>query len=225
MISLESNDDSMRSSFSVSDRKRSVSFAETASVHIIENLQHMSNDELRNTWYRKSEFDEIKKRMIPLIKAMMRGEPTAESDEVTFRGLEYRTRQGALRRQHNKVNSYTSVLDEQDRQRHAGVLDIDAIRNVYIQNSAHCLVSARQLGVEDEEVIRGFMDVEPYEAHIEDCSPSDSEDSFSVSSHSQQKLRGLNKLVKRFRRKQHWLYDDLTGLVLPPHVHDLPQAA
>ncbi|GKY96550.1 hypothetical protein MPSEU_000614600 [Mayamaea pseudoterrestris] len=226
MISFESTDDSARSSFSISDKKRCVSFAETASIRIIDNLQAMSGEELRNTWYRKSEFEDIKKSMIPLIKALMRGDSIEETDEVTYRGLEYRTRKGALMRQHNKVISITSVLDEQDRQRCVGDVNSECIRNVYLQNSAHCLVAARQLGIDDEDAIQNYMDIdEPIEAPIDDYSSCGSDDSSLSSNPSQQKFKGFNKIVKTFRRRQQALYDDLAGLVLPTHFNGMPQAA
>jgi len=72
-------------------------------------------------------------------------------EDHCFRGLEYRTREGARRRQTNKITAITAVLDEQDRQIYEGIWDPEALADVYRQNSAHCIDSAFLLGLRDEQ--------------------------------------------------------------------------
>lgn len=222
MVHIELSKDLMSSFISCSSPKRRVRFAETASVRPIETYRDLSGDELQNTWYQKYEFDEIKRSLIPLIKGMTRGDFIEETRETTLRGLEYRTRQGALRRQHNKVISITSVLDEQDRQRCSRCFDAEAIRNIYLQNSEHCSLLARQLAITDEELVKQFA--------LEDAlcvvsSSQDAEDLIMGPMSAESKLVGVNRLVKKFRRKHHSLYEEITDLSWHQQLQGLPQAA
>jgi hypothetical protein len=223
---LDMQYDSVHSSTSCTITKRRVSFAAQVAIKSIGCRGDMSSEEIAAAYYSQSEHSNMKKCMIPVIRAMMKGETIEESNDSTARGLEYRTRKGALLRQRNKVVSITSVLDEQDRQRSTGYGDVDEIRDVYLQNSAHCLVSAHQLGVEDEVAAKEIID-QPLELPVEeDCSDSESaSEEFSLMSDSPpEKFKGFNKLVKKFHKRQQTVYNDLAVLV-PPHVQGMPQAA
>lgn len=79
------------------------------------------------------------------------------------RGLEYRTRDGARRRQMNKLNALHSVLEEQERQRILGVDDDVALAYVYIEMSSHCADAALSLGLEDMQVVRDIINEESLE--------------------------------------------------------------
>ena len=85
---------------------------------------------------------------------MMKAGKITDQDGSTFcaRGLEYRTPSGAQHRQLNKINAWDAVLDEQDRQWQEGVCDADALAQVYIASSSHCLKSARQIAMNDERI-------------------------------------------------------------------------
>lgn len=67
--------------------------------------------------------------------------------------LEFRTREGAMRRQHNKLDSINAVLDEQERQKTIGHMDSEKLRSIYVSRSAHCSLEARQLGINDEHAL------------------------------------------------------------------------
>ena len=115
----------------------------------------MSPDEVKAIWYEKADYEKIKMAMIPLIRKMMKKEHVIESDKETIRGLEYRTRQGAIRRQHNKLEAITAVLDEQDRQFDTiGRVDEDLLSSVYRQFSSHCQEEAHALALGDVQPAR-----------------------------------------------------------------------
>jgi hypothetical protein len=87
---------------------------------------------------------------------MMTGEIIEESDRQTIRGLEYRTRKGAVRRQHNKVEAITAVMDEQDRQIEEGFMNDELISQVYMEVSARCQEEAHQLALKDVQFVETY---------------------------------------------------------------------
>jgi hypothetical protein len=223
---LDMQYDSAHSSTSCTITKRRVSFAAHVAIKSIGCRGAMSSEEIAAAYYSQNEHSKMKKCMIPVIRAMMKGETIEESNDSTARGMEYRTRKGAQLRQRNKVVSITSVLDEQDRQRSTGYGDVNEIRDVYLHNSAHCLVSAHQLGLEDEVAAREIMD-EPLELPVEEDfsdSESASEEFSLVTDSPVEKFKGFNKLVKKFHKTQQTVYNDLAVLA-PAHVQGMPQAA
>lgn len=119
-------------------------------IHPIPHLDSLTDDEVKATWYERGDYEKIKMAMIPLIRKMMKGEIIEETDRETARGLEFRTRQGAVRRQHNKIEAITAVLDEQDRQMEAtGRVNVELLSKVYCEFNAHCQVEAHQLALGD----------------------------------------------------------------------------
>lgn len=121
-------------------------------IHHIPHINDLSDDEVKQTWYDRSDYEKIKMSLIPLVRKMMKGERVEETNRQTIRGLEYRTREGAIRRQHNKAEAITTVMDEQDRQLGAnGRICDELLREVYIQINAHCQEEAYKLGLGDVE--------------------------------------------------------------------------
>ena len=121
----------------------------------IPHINNLSDEEVNATWYECGDYGKIKTAMIPLIRKMMKGATIEETDQETIRGLEYRTRKGAIRRQHNKAEAISAVLEEQDRQIEAdGEVDDEMLSAVYRQISAHCQEEAHQLALGDVEPAR-----------------------------------------------------------------------
>lgn len=121
----------------------------------VQHIDDMAESEIVTIWYDRCDFDLMKQSFVPIIKKMMRGAKIEETDAETTRGLEYRTRDGALRRQHNKIHSIHAVLDEQERQVALGISDVNQLSEVYIGASQHCASAARELGEKDQEFVRG----------------------------------------------------------------------
>jgi hypothetical protein len=147
---------------------------------------------------------------------MMKGEAVEENNEQSIRGLEYRTRNGALRRQHNKLEAISAVLDEQDRQYNEGFMDIELVRSVYRGCSARCQDEAYMLGLKDEATVRDLLS-EP-ELTETDVSSEDDEiaehseesDEFPCeesASQEEKKIRKLSKLFKQVRIRRRGPHD------------------
>lgn len=136
--------------------KRRIHFALTENeVHLIPHINDLSDEEVKETWYERNDYEKIKMTLIPVVRKMMKGERIEESNRLTVRGLEYRTRDGAIRRQHNKAEAITAVMDEQDRQLDLnGRCDAEILRQTYIQVNAHCQREAHELALGDVEPAR-----------------------------------------------------------------------
>jgi hypothetical protein len=80
-------------------------------------------DEVIATWYQKDEMAQMKADMVDTVRSMLRGELENDNEEQCMRGLESRTRIGANKRQENKLRALEAVLDEQDREFEAGIID------------------------------------------------------------------------------------------------------
>lgn len=212
-----------------SERKRRVRFAKSKEVHPIVHIKDMPKEDVRNTWYDRNDFEAMKQSFIPIIRSMMKGETVEESNEQTVRGLEFRTRKGAIHRQHNKLEAITAVLDEQDRQYNEGVLNDELLSETYRACASHCQDAAYMLGLQDEASIRAYLDAPgPEPTKVEDDGDDTSEtselsDEEPVSTEqNDKKLRGLSKMLKQVRIRRRALLDDMRTLET---TRSMPQAA
>ena len=130
-------------------------------IYDVPHIDDMTPEEVKAIWYEKADYEKIKMAMVPIIRKMMKKESIPETDRETIRGLEFRTRQGAIRRQHNKLEATTAVLDEQDRQLDTdGQVDDELLAKVYKDFNAHCQIEAHKLALGD---------VQPAKEHCSDA--------------------------------------------------------
>ena len=135
-------------------RKRKIEFRlRDNTIHPIPHVDDLPEEEVNAVWYEREDYDRMKQALVPVIRRLMKGEKVAENNNETARGLEFRTREGAIRRQHNKLDSINAVLDEQDRQKTMRINDDEKLREIYLSRSAHCLEEARELGMKDEHAM------------------------------------------------------------------------
>lgn len=135
--------------------KRQVRFSlESNQIFPVVHIDEMDPADIFETWYEPRDYEAVKARLIPVIRRMMRGVAIEETNEQTIRGLEFRTRQGAAKRQETKENASVAVFDEQERQRATNEIDDESIAQVYHDHAAECQEKAHRLGKQDEEVIK-----------------------------------------------------------------------
>lgn len=118
-------------------------------VFLIPHINDMSDEEVLDIWYEKHDYDTIKANIAPIVQTLMKGDNVEETNEMTIRGLEYRTRTGAIKRQKNKAEAVNAVLDEQDRQFDEDIDDPMLISRAYLEISDICLREAQQLALGD----------------------------------------------------------------------------
>ena len=136
-----------------SERRR-VQFKETVAVRPIVHVDNMSEDDISAIWFSKADFDIMKKSFASTVRMLTFGEFSGDNDEHCARGLEFRTRNGALERRENKWNALNATLDEQDRQRELGISNELLLSQIYITENKHCRIAALNLGLRDAEQAR-----------------------------------------------------------------------
>lgn len=98
-------------------RNNKVSFYE--SVHcllVVPSRSEYTRDEVRRLWYVDQEYKTIKNDIMVTLKQMMKTFPASENEQMCYRGLEFRTKEGALLKTLRRENAYDAVLGEQARQ-------------------------------------------------------------------------------------------------------------
>lgn len=151
---------------------RVVHFKETVSVRRVRHLNDTSQEEMAKVWYNKAEYDRMRRNMIVTVKMLMVGICLESNDkDYCGRGLEHRTRAGASRRKVNKTRANDAVLEEQDRQRARGMMNTEAMRQVYIQANLLCRLAAFEMGVNDRDEARLHL--------LEEEEQADSDDDYS----------------------------------------------
>lgn len=137
--------------------RRCVHFKETVSVRPIPHVDNIPADEVAAVWFCKKDFEDMKKSFATTLRLIAYGEFKADDAEHCARGLEFRTRAGALARRENKWNALNAVLDEQDRQRELGINNDKLLSQIYITENRLCRQSALELGRQDEEEAREYV--------------------------------------------------------------------
>ena len=143
---------------------KSVRFAEQIEILFVERIDDYTEEELDAVWYNVNDFNAIKHEIQKIVKLMEVGVTVPPNKEST-RGLEHRTRKGALLKFHNKRTAYCAVLDEQDDQWKNGIFDSNAIAKVYLKHSATCQAAAARIGQKDAvaaQRIQRFFPINKY---------------------------------------------------------------
>lgn len=142
------------SNHSTARRRCRVTFAPVTEIQEVPHVNDLDPEEISEIWYCKRDYEMIKSTYMQTVRMMANGSTSQlfeNEDDHCFRGLEYRTREGARRRQSNKITAITAVLDEQDRQIYEGIWDPEALADTYRRTSAHCTDAAFLLGLRDEQ--------------------------------------------------------------------------
>ena len=131
--------------------RRRVTFKETVSVRPITHVDNIPEEEIAAVWFCKKDFEEMKRSFANTLRLIAYGEFRGDNEDHCARGLEFRTRAGALERRENKWNALNAVLDEQDRQKELGINNDKLLSQIYITENRHCRQAASKLALRDEE--------------------------------------------------------------------------
>jgi hypothetical protein len=136
--------------------KGSISFFPEVKIFNVLHIMDYSAEEKQATWFDGDEIRSFKNEIKASAALMVDG--VSESAELCSRGLEARTRDGALRKRHNKVDARAAVFLEQEFQMEEGFLDEEAIADAYYDRTQHCQVAANMMGLRDEHDARATAD-------------------------------------------------------------------
>lgn len=201
----------------VPEAKKSIRFAlEENEVFPVAHLNDLQEWEIQKMWLTRQDYDEIKMRIIPAVRRLMRGETLDENVSNTARGLEYRTKKGAQKRLANKQNALHAVLDEQQRQID-GVQDENRIAFIYRRMTAHCATYAQDLASQDEVEVKSFASSSSLSSSDHSTEGRQERNCFrrapSAGTDSEQSLtdrhfRGVSRLLKQMRIRRLPIVDD-----------------
>lgn len=132
-------------------RQRSVRFVEAATaVHEIPHIDDLSQQEVDDVWFTRSDYRRMKKEDEPIIKML-------QSSTITpshARGLENKCPMGAMQSRLAILDGISAVMQEQDRQIKVGRYDPDMMRSKYELATAEFGHEAYERGLSDAKAVQ-----------------------------------------------------------------------
>mmetsp|Transcript_36516 Transcript_36516/g.51618 ORF Transcript_36516/g.51618 Transcript_36516/m.51618 type:complete len:223 (+) Transcript_36516:87-755(+) len=125
-----------------------VSFHMTVSVRPSLHVNDFTDEEYFNSWYSPDEMADMKADIAPTLRMVKNG-MNQLPPHMTLRGLEFRSRTGAMKRRTNKTSAMMAVLNEQELQLSQGYWDPEQIRKQYLSTSQACQKEAYARGLDD----------------------------------------------------------------------------
>jgi hypothetical protein len=139
------------------DVERTVQFAAKPAVHFTLSHGEYSTEELRPSWYQHEEYTRISKDCCKQVQKMEEGE-ILKDKKYCSRGLEGHTRLCSITKSANRKLAFSAVLYEQEEQQLLGVVDDEAIGQLYNQVSSSCQLWATTLGLRDQREAERYLD-------------------------------------------------------------------
>lgn len=136
-------------------RRQRVSFNQNVLVRETLHKNDYTIEEKEDAFFQKAEMTQIKAEMVATVRMIARGDLVEDTFEHCSRGLEFRSREGANKRKSNKIRALEAVLDEQDEQFDAGIINEKAISLIYQTVSLRCRKEAHDRGICDEMEVYG----------------------------------------------------------------------
>ena len=138
-------------------RRKGVSFSRTSAVYSIPARSSMTEKEIQDTWYSRTEFKILKMDISQILKKIMSGQHPLEGPESEARGLGTMTPKGRRSQRANTQRARKAVLDEQDRQflAYGRTSDVETLSALYRQCTQHCERKARYLATKDAKFVHG----------------------------------------------------------------------
>jgi hypothetical protein len=127
---------------------RRVAFFDSVVVYEISNSDSFTPEEIKSCWYDRVDLRQIKENAKHEARLIENG-LLQENDDVCFRGLECRTKEGSRGKRHNRANANAAVFFELDTQDDRGIYDDEAVADAYFNHSERCQVSAQMIGMRD----------------------------------------------------------------------------
>lgn len=131
-----------------------VSFNESVRVYPHLHYNNFTENELAESWYDDQEMDAIKVECLQTIQLAVNDRLDDNNNFWCFRGLEYRTTEGARKRRENKIFAWNAVMNEQETQQMVGEFNDGAIAEVYADASAASQEAAYVLAFSDAKAVQ-----------------------------------------------------------------------
>lgn len=133
-------------------QRRQIRFHERVQFKTIRHVSEFSDEEIKNGWYDKDDFNRMSDNVSDIAKLIGDGETTQDGEELCTRGLEHIVEEElADYRAEKMINSIDAVLDEQEEQWDEGKEEPGLIAELYAEYAKPLLREAHLIGLKDAE--------------------------------------------------------------------------
>ena len=131
---------------------RKIRFHGRVQFKSIRHFSEFSEEEIRNGWYDKDDFNRMSDNVSEIAKLVGNGETRLNGEELCIRGLEHIVEEElADYRAEKMINSIDAVLDEQEEQWDEGKEEPELIAELYAEYAKPLLREAHLIGLKDAE--------------------------------------------------------------------------
>jgi len=133
-------------------QRRRIRFHERVQFKTIRHVSEFSDEEIKNGWYDKDDFNRMSENVSDIARLIADGETCLIGEELCTRGLEHIVEEElADYRAEKMINSIDAVLDEQEEQWDEGKEDPGLIAELYAEYAKPLLREAHLIGLKDSE--------------------------------------------------------------------------
>jgi len=133
-------------------QKRRIRFHERVQFKTIRHVSEFTDDEIRNGWYDKDDFNRMSENVSEIAQLIADGETHLDGEVLCTRGLEHIVEEElADYRAEKMINSIDAVLDEQEEQWDEGKEEPGLIAELYAEYAKPLLKEAHLIGLKDAE--------------------------------------------------------------------------
>lgn len=146
------------------ERATRVTFHSRVLIRLVLHKNDMERHERERYWLTIEEHSRIKADCHRTLRRMKENEESTSSsegegsivdnNEFCSRGLECRTKEGRMRKTSNKESVWSAVFLQQKVQQQEGIDDPDFIAAVSVSKTRHCVATALETGIRDEQEAR-----------------------------------------------------------------------
>jgi hypothetical protein len=166
-----------------------VSFRGFAKVHEVLSIRDYSEKEFRAVWYNDKEYEKFADHCKITVERIEKGKALKDKKYCAI-GLEYWTDAGMRKRQRNRGQAFSVVLEEQLAQWEDGENDQESISELYSACTASSRMVATTTGLRTEREVKEHLD-----EYLEEYLTSTCEDSESLKSLSYHSRRSKHSRV------------------------------
>lgn len=129
-----------------------IRFHERVQFKTIRHVSEFTDDEIRNGWYDKDDFNRMSENVSDIAQLISDGKTTLDGEALCTRGLEHIVEEElADYRAEKMINSIDAVLDEQEEQWDEGKEEPGLIAELYAEYAKPLLREAHLIGLRDAE--------------------------------------------------------------------------
>ena len=142
---------------SIHEQRKHVSFDDMDTVYEIPNLKYFTCKEKKACWFTLQDMNQMKEQLRKDAKIIDFG-ILIQGTCVSNRGLECKTRAGAIRKRQLRINAYAAVFKEIEFQRREGIIDDEMLADTYYISSLQSAREAYLIARQDEAEAKAMQD-------------------------------------------------------------------